>query len=109
MYTTGPSATDAPGPDAAARRPLPACTRGRPQFFDAARQLGTRRGRRAGDLAAVVADMGLDPEVVLDQKWASLSVSLSRPRVSGGPAALGEGGPQQRCGGGAVIDVNLHI
>ncbi|KIY92801.1 sn-glycerol-3-phosphate import ATP-binding protein ugpC 2 [Monoraphidium neglectum] len=43
------------------------------EFFDAARQLGTRRGRRAGDLAAVVADMGLDPEVVLDQKWASLS------------------------------------
>ncbi|GBF93483.1 hypothetical protein Rsub_06616 [Raphidocelis subcapitata] len=43
------------------------------EFFELAQKLAARRGRPAGDLAAAAAAMGLDPSVVLNQKWASLS------------------------------------
>ncbi|KAI8467845.1 MAG: ciliary BBSome complex subunit 2 [Monoraphidium minutum] len=43
------------------------------EFFEAARGLAARKGRPCGDLAALAGAMGLESEVVLNQKWASLS------------------------------------
>lgn len=43
------------------------------QFFEDAQKLQARKGRQCGNLPALAAAMGLDPAVVLEQQWKSLS------------------------------------